>query len=153
MFYHRKELFRPVNVGTPDPQFGQFLLEQFGGATSELTAMPAAKLTATVVCAHVRRRTPRLLALWSVCPPCGLKVPIDIMLLLVGLQVVRAGDLSGCHARYLPANGRVPAPASGDRQVPPLASRPPWRPANRAPALVTCGNEASREPPRPLGTG
>jgi Mn-containing catalase len=38
MFYHRKELFRPVNVGTPDPQFGQFLLEQFGGATGELTA-------------------------------------------------------------------------------------------------------------------
>lgn len=38
MFYHRKELFYPVNVGTPDPQFGQFLLEQFGGATGELTA-------------------------------------------------------------------------------------------------------------------
>lgn len=38
MFYHRKELFRPVNVGHPDPQFGQFLLEQFGGATGELTA-------------------------------------------------------------------------------------------------------------------
>jgi Mn-containing catalase len=38
MFYHRKELFRPVNVGTPDAQFGQFLLEQFGGATGELTA-------------------------------------------------------------------------------------------------------------------
>ena len=38
MFYHRKELFRPVNVGTPDAQFGQYLLEQFGGATGELTA-------------------------------------------------------------------------------------------------------------------
>lgn len=38
MFYHRKELFRPVKVGTPDPHFGQFLLEQFGGATGELTA-------------------------------------------------------------------------------------------------------------------
>ncbi|OYV36906.1 MAG: catalase [Acidocella sp. 20-61-6] len=38
MFYHRKELFRPVNVGTPDARFGQFLLEQFGGATGELTA-------------------------------------------------------------------------------------------------------------------
>jgi Mn-containing catalase len=38
MFYHRKELIRPVNVGTPDPQFGQYLLEQFGGATGELTA-------------------------------------------------------------------------------------------------------------------
>ncbi len=38
MFYHRKELFYPVNVGKPDPQFGQFLLEQFGGATGELTA-------------------------------------------------------------------------------------------------------------------
>src|SRR5271168_5538516 len=38
MFYHRKELFRPVSVGTPDAQFGQYLLEQFGGATGELTA-------------------------------------------------------------------------------------------------------------------
>jgi Mn-containing catalase len=38
MFLHRKELFRPVSVGTPDAQFGQFLLEQFGGATGELTA-------------------------------------------------------------------------------------------------------------------
>jgi Mn-containing catalase len=38
MFYHRKETIRPVEVGTPDPRFGQFLLEQFGGATGELTA-------------------------------------------------------------------------------------------------------------------
>ena len=38
MFYHRKELFRPVSVGEPDAQFGQYLLEQFGGATGELTA-------------------------------------------------------------------------------------------------------------------
>ncbi len=38
MFYHRKELFGQVKVDTPDPRFGQFLLEQFGGATGELTA-------------------------------------------------------------------------------------------------------------------
>ncbi len=38
MFLHRKELIRPVNVGTPNARFGQFLLEQFGGATGELTA-------------------------------------------------------------------------------------------------------------------
>jgi Mn-containing catalase len=38
MFLHRKELIRPVNVGEPDARFGQFLLEQFGGATGELTA-------------------------------------------------------------------------------------------------------------------
>ncbi len=38
MFYHRKELIRPVSIGTPDAQFGQYLLEQFGGATGELTA-------------------------------------------------------------------------------------------------------------------
>lgn len=38
MFYHRKELFFPVNVGEPDARFGQYLLEQFGGATGELTA-------------------------------------------------------------------------------------------------------------------
>ena len=38
MFYHRKELIRPVSIDTPDAQFGQYLLEQFGGATGELTA-------------------------------------------------------------------------------------------------------------------
>ncbi len=38
MFLHRKETIMPVNVGTPDAQFGQYLLEQFGGATGELTA-------------------------------------------------------------------------------------------------------------------
>src|SRR5438093_12626306 len=38
MFFHRKELIQPVNVGKPDARFGTFLLEQFGGATGELTA-------------------------------------------------------------------------------------------------------------------
>ena len=39
MFLHRKELLHPVNVGKPDARFGTFLLEQFGGATGELTAV------------------------------------------------------------------------------------------------------------------
>ncbi len=38
MFLHRKELLHEVNVGKPDARFGQLLLEQFGGATGELTA-------------------------------------------------------------------------------------------------------------------
>ncbi len=38
MFLHRKELIQPVSVGKPDARFGTFLLEQFGGATGELTA-------------------------------------------------------------------------------------------------------------------
>src|SRR6201995_5581036 len=38
MFLHRKELIQPVNVGKPNAAFGQFLLEQFGGATGELRA-------------------------------------------------------------------------------------------------------------------
>jgi Mn-containing catalase len=38
MFYHRKETMIPVDVKQPDPRFGQFLLEQFGGATGELSA-------------------------------------------------------------------------------------------------------------------
>ena len=38
MFIHRKELLHPVNVTQPDPAFAQFLLEQFGGATGELSA-------------------------------------------------------------------------------------------------------------------
>jgi Mn-containing catalase len=38
MFIHRKELIFPVDVKDPDPRFGQYLLEQFGSATGELTA-------------------------------------------------------------------------------------------------------------------
>nr|WP_294518039.1 manganese catalase family protein [uncultured Rhodopila sp.] len=38
MFYHRKETIVPVDVKKPDPRYGQFLLEQFGGATGELSA-------------------------------------------------------------------------------------------------------------------
>jgi hypothetical protein len=38
MFLHGKELIQPVKVDKPDPKFGQYLLEQFGGATGELTA-------------------------------------------------------------------------------------------------------------------
>jgi len=38
MFYHRKETIVPVDVKQPDPRFAQFLLEQFGGATGELSA-------------------------------------------------------------------------------------------------------------------
>jgi len=38
VFYHRKETIVPVSVKNPDARFGQFLLEQFGGATGELTA-------------------------------------------------------------------------------------------------------------------
>jgi Mn-containing catalase len=38
MFFHRKELMLDVKVDEPDPAFGQLLLEQFGGATGELTA-------------------------------------------------------------------------------------------------------------------
>jgi Mn-containing catalase len=38
MFLHKKELIQPVKVDKPDPKFGVYLLEQFGGATGELTA-------------------------------------------------------------------------------------------------------------------
>jgi Mn-containing catalase len=38
MFFHRKEFMYPVKVDTPNPAFAQLLLEQFGGATGELTA-------------------------------------------------------------------------------------------------------------------
>lgn len=39
MFFHKKELIaKSVNVDTPNPQFAQLLLEQFGGATGELSA-------------------------------------------------------------------------------------------------------------------
>jgi Mn-containing catalase len=38
MFFHRKELMYDVNVQGADPRFGEMLLEQFGGATGELSA-------------------------------------------------------------------------------------------------------------------
>lgn len=38
MFFHRKQLMQDVKVETADAAFGQCLLEQFGGATGELTA-------------------------------------------------------------------------------------------------------------------
>ena len=38
MYHHVKELMYTVEVGTPDPAFGNMLLEQFGGANGELAA-------------------------------------------------------------------------------------------------------------------
>ena len=38
MFFHKKETIQSVNIETAHPQFAQLLLEQFGGATGELTA-------------------------------------------------------------------------------------------------------------------
>jgi manganese catalase len=38
MLIHKKELLVPGSVDTPDKRFGQYLPEQFGGATGELTA-------------------------------------------------------------------------------------------------------------------
>jgi len=38
MFFHKKETIHTVNTGEANPQFAQLLLEQFGGATGELTA-------------------------------------------------------------------------------------------------------------------
>lgn len=37
MFFHRKELMDDVKVQGADPRFGEMLLEQFGGATGELS--------------------------------------------------------------------------------------------------------------------
>ncbi len=38
MYHHIKKLMYTVRVGTPDPAFGNMLLEQFGGANGELAA-------------------------------------------------------------------------------------------------------------------
>jgi Mn-containing catalase len=38
MYHHVKKLMFTVNVGAPDPRFGNMLLEQFGGANGELAA-------------------------------------------------------------------------------------------------------------------
>ena len=38
MYHHVKKLMYTVKVGTPDPRFGNMLLEQFGGANGELAA-------------------------------------------------------------------------------------------------------------------
>src|SRR4030081_1259969 len=38
MYHHVKRLMYTENVGTPEPRFGNMLLEQFGGANGELAA-------------------------------------------------------------------------------------------------------------------
>ena len=38
MFYHKKEPIHSINITEADPRFAQLLLEQFGGATGELSA-------------------------------------------------------------------------------------------------------------------
>src|ERR1041385_5904533 len=38
MYHHIKALMYTVEIGTPDPNFGNMLLEQFGGANGELAA-------------------------------------------------------------------------------------------------------------------
>lgn len=38
MYHHVKKLMYTVNIGDPDPKFGNMLLEQFGGANGELAA-------------------------------------------------------------------------------------------------------------------
>ena len=38
MYHHTKKLMYTVQIGTPDPKFGNMLLEQFGGANGELAA-------------------------------------------------------------------------------------------------------------------
>jgi Mn-containing catalase len=38
MYHHNKQLMYTVRIGTPDPRFGNMLLEQFGGANGELAA-------------------------------------------------------------------------------------------------------------------
>ena len=38
MYHHIKKLMYTVHVDTPDPRFGNMLLEQFGGANGELAA-------------------------------------------------------------------------------------------------------------------
>ena len=38
MYHHIKKLMYTVNIGEPDPRFGNMLLEQFGGANGELAA-------------------------------------------------------------------------------------------------------------------
>ncbi|MBZ8181059.1 MAG: manganese catalase family protein [Oscillatoria sp. PMC 1051.18] len=39
MFFHKKELIeKSINIDEPNPRFAQLLLEQFGGATGELSA-------------------------------------------------------------------------------------------------------------------
>jgi Mn-containing catalase len=38
MYHHLKKMMYTVHVGTPDPRFGNMLLEQFGGANGELAA-------------------------------------------------------------------------------------------------------------------
>jgi Mn-containing catalase len=48
MYHHIKKLMYTVNVGTPDPRFGNMLLEQFGGANGELAAAMQYSIQASI---------------------------------------------------------------------------------------------------------
>ena len=48
-FTTTKKLMYTVNVGSPDPQFGNMLLEQFGGANGELAAGCSTRFKAPIV--------------------------------------------------------------------------------------------------------
>ena len=68
MFLHTKELIQPVKVGKPDARFGTFLLEQFGGATGELTAaLPrsTSKTPVSATCCRTSRSKNSAISKWS----------------------------------------------------------------------------------------
>ena len=72
MFLHRKELIQSVKVSKPDARFGTFLLEQFGGATGELTAALQygyshfmSKMLASATCCRTSRWRSSAISRWS----------------------------------------------------------------------------------------
>ena len=64
MYHHVKKLMYTVRVGVPDPQFGNMLLEQFGGANGELAAAMcdaiAAAKTILQITPDQQRRKPKV---------------------------------------------------------------------------------------------
>jgi hypothetical protein len=67
MYHHIKRLMYTVNVGSPDPRFGNMLLEQFGGANGELAAAMQYSIQGSIVMIQIahadghRNRTVKLL--------------------------------------------------------------------------------------------
>jgi hypothetical protein len=56
MYHHIKELMYTVEVGTPDPKFGNMLLEQFGGQMGNslpLCSIPSKASIAKILSAKI----------------------------------------------------------------------------------------------------
>jgi Mn-containing catalase len=55
MYHHIKKLMYTVKVGTPDPRFGNMLLEQFGGPMASLLLQCSTQFKGSIVMIQIAK--------------------------------------------------------------------------------------------------